>query len=64
MDSSRFASRWPDIRRRVKSNWGRLTDDDLDLVNGDAGTLISMIEERYQEPRTSIEMQLERLMVA
>lgn len=64
MDSSRFASRWPDIRRRVKSNWGRLTDDDLDLVNGDTGTLISMIEERYQEPRTSIEMQLERLMVA
>lgn len=64
MDSSRFASRWPDIRRRVKSDWGRLTDDDLDLVNGDAGTLISMIEERYQEPRTSIEMQLERLMVA
>lgn len=64
MDSSRFASRWPDIRRRVKSHWGRLTDSDLDMVHGDAGTLISMIEEKYQEPRTSIEMQLERLMAA
>lgn len=64
MDNNRFAARWPDIRRRVKSNWGRLTDDDLDMVNGDAGTLVSMIEEKYQEPRTSIEMQLERFMAA
>ena len=64
MDKNRFGSRWPDIRRKVKSNWSRLTDDDLDNVNGDADTLISMIEEKYQEPRTSIEVQLEHLMAA
>jgi uncharacterized protein YjbJ (UPF0337 family) len=64
MDKSRFGSRWPDVRRRVKSNWSRLTDEELDQVNGDADTLISMIQEKYQEPRTSIEMQLERLLTA
>jgi uncharacterized protein YjbJ (UPF0337 family) len=52
------------VRRRGKSNWNRLTDEELDQVNGDADTLISMIQEKYQEPRTSIEMQLEQLLAA
>jgi uncharacterized protein YjbJ (UPF0337 family) len=64
MDKSRFGSRWPDVRHRVKSNWSRLTDEELDQVKGDADTLISMIQEKYEEPRTSIEMQLERLLAA
>jgi uncharacterized protein YjbJ (UPF0337 family) len=64
MDKSRFGSRWPDVRHRVKSNWSRLTDQELDQVKGDADTLISMIQEKYEEPRTSIEMQLERLLAA
>jgi uncharacterized protein YjbJ (UPF0337 family) len=64
MDKGQFGSRWADVRRRVKSNWNRLTDDELDQVNGDTDTLISMIQEKYQEPRASIEMQLKRLLAA
>jgi uncharacterized protein YjbJ (UPF0337 family) len=64
MDKSRFGSRWPEVRRNVKSNWSRLTDEELDQVKGDADTLISMIQEKYQEPRTSIEMQLAQLLAA
>ena len=64
MEKAGFGSRWPDVRYRVKSNWSRLTDEELDQVKGDADTLISMIQEKYEEPRTSIEMQLERLLAA
>jgi uncharacterized protein YjbJ (UPF0337 family) len=64
MEKAKLESRWPQIRGRVKSNWNRLTDEDLDKVNGDPDTLISMIEEKYQEPRISIEVQLEQLLVA
>jgi len=52
------------VSGKGKSNWSRLTDEELDQVNGDADTLISMIQEKYQEPRTSIEMQLEQLLAA
>ncbi|HEV2440872.1 MAG TPA: CsbD family protein [bacterium] len=48
----------------MKSNWNRLTDNELDQVNGDADTLISMIQEKYQEPRASIEMQIEHMLAA
>jgi uncharacterized protein YjbJ (UPF0337 family) len=64
MDKARLESRWPQVRGRVKANWNRLTDEDLDTVNGDPDMLISMIEEKYQEPRISIEVQLEQLLVA
>ena len=64
MDKAQLEARWPQIRGRVKANWNRLTDDDLDQANGDPDTLISIIEEKYQEPRISIEVQLEQLLVA
>ena len=64
MDKERFASQWPDVRRRVKAHWSRLTDQELDQAGRDIDTLISMIEEKYQEPRASIKMQLERLLAA
>jgi uncharacterized protein YjbJ (UPF0337 family) len=64
MDKTQLESRWPQIRGRVKANWNRLTDEDLDKVNGDPDTLISVIEEKYQEPRISIEVQLAQLLVA
>jgi uncharacterized protein YjbJ (UPF0337 family) len=64
MDKARLESRWSQVRGRVKANWNRLTDEDLDTVNGDPDMLISMIEEKYQEPRISIEVQLEQLLVA
>jgi len=64
MDKARLASRWPQIRGRVKPNWNRLTDEELDQVNGDPDTLISVIGEKYQESRISIEVQLQQLLVA
>ena len=64
MDKGQFGSRWPEVRRRVKTNWSRLTDEELNQVNGDADTLISLIQEKYEEPRVSIEMQLDRLLPA
>ncbi|HEV2358833.1 MAG TPA: hypothetical protein VGZ23_14665 [bacterium] len=62
MDKARFETRWPAVRQRVKANWNRLSDEDLNQVNGDADTLVGMIQEKYEEPRVSIEMQLNRLL--
>jgi len=64
MEKDKLVSQWPDLRRRVRSHWSRLTDEELNQAGGDIDTLISMIEEKYQEPRASIKMQLERLLAA
>ena len=34
MDWDRFAGNWKQFSGRVKEKWGKLTDDDLDVING------------------------------
>jgi uncharacterized protein YjbJ (UPF0337 family) len=39
--------KWHQLKGEVKSQWGKLTDDDLDRAEGDAEKLIGRIQERY-----------------
>jgi uncharacterized protein YjbJ (UPF0337 family) len=34
MDWNRIEGNWKQFKGRAKEKWGRLTDDDLDVVNG------------------------------
>ena len=34
MDWNRFEGNWKQFKGNVKEKWGRLTDDDLDVING------------------------------
>ena len=34
MDWNRMEGNWKQFKGRVKEKWGRLTDDDLDVING------------------------------
>ena len=61
MDKSEFASAWPMIRAQIKSRWSKLTDQDLDGVQGNPGFLIELIQEKYEESRQAIELQLKSL---
>ena len=44
MDWNRIEGNWKQFKGRAKEKWGRLTDDDLDVVNGRRGQLD---QERY-----------------
>jgi len=35
------------LKGEIKTQWGRLTDDDLDIVKGDMEKLIGKVQERY-----------------
>jgi uncharacterized protein YjbJ (UPF0337 family) len=47
MDWNRFEGNWKQFKGRVKEKWGRLTDDDLDVINGRQDQLEGKIQERY-----------------
>lgn len=38
---------WKHLRAEVKSRWGKLTDDDLDVIGGKFDGLVEKIVERY-----------------
>ena len=61
MDKGEFAKAWPQIRAQVRSRWPKLTDHDLDGVQGNPELLIEIVQEKEEESRQAIELQLKSL---
>ena len=47
VDENILKGKWRQLKGEVKSQWGKLTDDDLDRAEGDAEKLIGRVQERY-----------------
>jgi uncharacterized protein YjbJ (UPF0337 family) len=47
MDWNRVEGNWKQVKGKVKEQWGKLTDDDLDVVAGKRDQLEGKIQERY-----------------
>ena len=47
MDWNRVEGNWKQIKGKVKEKWGKLTDDDLTVINGNREQLEGKIQERY-----------------
>ena len=47
MDHDRIAGNWKQVRGKVKEKWGKLTDDDLDVIDGQVDQLLGKLQERY-----------------
>jgi uncharacterized protein YjbJ (UPF0337 family) len=47
MDWDRVAGNWKQLRGKVKEQWGKLTDDDLDVIGGRRDQLEGKLQERY-----------------
>ena len=47
MNDDVMKGKWKQIKGEVKSQWGKLTDDDVDQAEGDAEKLIGRVQERY-----------------
>jgi uncharacterized protein YjbJ (UPF0337 family) len=53
-------SRWAGLRGRVRQQWGKLSDEDLDQIQGDADALREKVQEVYGRSREQAEQELER----
>lgn len=47
MNKDELQGKWLQIRGAVKTQWGKLTNDDLDQVNGNLERLVGLVQERY-----------------
>ena len=52
MNWDRIEGNWKQFKGGVKEQWGKLTDDDFDVVAGKRDKLAGRIQERYESPRT------------
>lgn len=47
MNWDRVEGKWKQAAGKVKEKWGKLTDDDLQVIGGKRDQLIGKIQERY-----------------
>ncbi len=47
MNRDVLQGKWKQMRGEVKRWWGNLTDDDLDVINGNRDKLVGKLQERY-----------------
>lgn len=58
MDIHEIKGKWAQIKGAVKAQWGKLTDDDIAQIEGDAEKLMGKLEERYGVAREEAKKQL------
>lgn len=47
MNEDKVKGQWKQLRGKVKARWGKLTDDDLDVAEGNSDYLAGRLQERY-----------------
>ena len=55
-----FKGKWKQIRGEAKQWWGKLTDDDLDQVDGSVDKLVGRLQERYGYAKEDAEREVNR----
>ena len=58
MNWDRIEGNWKQFKGSVKEQWGKLTDDDLDYVEGKRDQLAGKIQEAYGIGRDEADRQL------
>jgi uncharacterized protein YjbJ (UPF0337 family) len=47
MNWDQVEGKWKELKGSVKERWGKLTDDDLNVIGGKKDQLVGHIQERY-----------------
>jgi uncharacterized protein YjbJ (UPF0337 family) len=59
MNADIFRGKWNQIKGKAKQKWGKLTDDDLDRVEGSRDELVGVIQERYGKSKDEVEKEVD-----
>jgi uncharacterized protein YjbJ (UPF0337 family) len=52
--------KWKQIKGSVKEAWGKLTDDEIDQIDGKREQLIGKLQEKYGYERSKAEQEVDR----
>ncbi len=61
MNQDILQGKWTQLKGRVKEQWGKLTDDDLDQIAGKSEQLVGKIQEQYGLAKDEAQRQVDAL---
>ena len=60
MNENKMKGQWEQMKGKVKEQWGKLTDDDLTVINGQRDQLAGRIQERYGMAEEDAKREIDR----
>ncbi len=60
MNRDILRGQWMQLKGRIREQWGKLTDDDLEQIQGNFEMLVGKLQEYYGRSREEIERELDR----
>lgn len=58
MNWDRIEGNWLEFKGKVRERWGKLTDDDLDVIAGKREQLIGVLQQRYGSAKDALEREV------
>jgi uncharacterized protein YjbJ (UPF0337 family) len=58
MNTQTIEGNWMQLKGKVREQWGKLTDDDMDVIAGKREQLVGKIKERYGSSAEAVEREL------
>jgi uncharacterized protein YjbJ (UPF0337 family) len=62
MNKDTLKGKWMQMKGGLRSQWGKLTDNDIDEIQGDSEKFIGKLQERYGYGREQAEKELNDFM--
>jgi uncharacterized protein YjbJ (UPF0337 family) len=59
MNSDQVSGKWKQMKGSVKERWGKLTDNDIDVIDVRSEQLVGTIQERYGIARDAAQKQVD-----
>lgn len=59
MNRDTVIGNWKQLKGKAKEHWGKLTNDDLDVIDGQAEQLAGKIQQRYGWSREEAEREVD-----
>jgi len=59
MNEDTLKGQWKQLKGRIREQWGKLTDDDLEQIHGERDKLVGRIQERYGIAKDDARRQLD-----
>lgn len=62
MNTDILEGTWKELKGKVRTQWGKLTDDEVDIINGDRERLEGAIQKAYGRSREAVQREVDQFM--
>jgi len=54
-----FKGQWKQVKGHIQMQWGKLTDDEVDQINGNKDILVGKIQEKYGYTKEKAQLEVD-----